>query len=363
VYSLGVILYELLVGDLPFGSQELRDAGQEAMLQKIRQQDPPRPSTKIKSLGESSKDSAVKRREEPQSLERHLRGELDWITMKALEKDRTRRYGSPSDLAADIQRHLHNQPVLAGPPSATYRARKFIRRHRFGVGVAVAAVALLIAFAATMTIQARRIAKERDRANREAETSKRVSEFMTNMFKVSDPGQARGTNITAREILDKASKEIETSLTQDPELQADLMDIMGIVYTRLGLYRNARPLLERSRDLRLRILGGKHSATLKSLSDLAWLSYQQGNYAEAEKLYRATLDVQSRVLGAENPDTLMTMDGLASTLDDDGHHAEAETLERKTLEIRRRALGSENLRTLDSMNNLAGILTNEGQYA
>jgi serine/threonine protein kinase/tetratricopeptide (TPR) repeat protein len=363
VYSLGVILYELLVGALPFGSRELREAGMEAMLQKITQQEPPRPSTKIKSLGESSKDSAVKRREEPDSLERHLRGELDWITMKALEKDRTRRYGSPSDLAADIQRHLHNQPVLAGPPSATYRARKFIRRHRFGVGVAVAAVALLIAFAATMTIQARRIAKERDRANREAETSKRVSEFMTNMFKVSDPGQARGTNITAREILDKASKEIETSLTQDPELQADLMDIMGIVYTRLGLYRNARPLLERSRDLRLRILGGKHSATLKSLSDLAWLSYQQGNYAEAEKLYRATLDVQSRVLGAENPDTLMTMDGLASTLDDDGHHAEAEMLERKTLEIRRRALGSENLRTLDSMNNLAGILTNEGQYA
>src|SRR6266849_6111754 len=136
VYSLGVILYELLVGALPFGSQELREAGMEAMLQKIRRQEPPRPSTKIKSLGESSKDSAVMRREEPESLARHLRGELVWITMKALEKDRTRRYGSPSDLAADIQRHLQDQPVLAGPPSAHYRASKFMRRHRFGVGVA-----------------------------------------------------------------------------------------------------------------------------------------------------------------------------------------------------------------------------------
>ena len=122
VYSLGVILYELLVGTLPFGSHELRDRREEAMLQKIREQEPTPPSTKIRSLGESSKDSAVKRGEEPASLQRHLRGELDWITMKALEKDRTRRYGSPSELAADIQRYLRHQPVLAGPPSATYRA-------------------------------------------------------------------------------------------------------------------------------------------------------------------------------------------------------------------------------------------------
>src|SRR5580704_18347768 len=153
------------------------------MLQKITQQAPLRPSTKLKSLDYSAKEQAGKRREEPQSLERHLRGELDWITIKALEKDRTQRYGSPSDLAADIQRHLQDQPVLAGPPSTSYRARKFIRRHRFGVGVAAAAVVLLIGFAASMALQARRIAKERDRASR-------IADFMAQMFTVSDPSEA-----------------------------------------------------------------------------------------------------------------------------------------------------------------------------
>lgn len=238
----------------------------EAMLQKICHEEPPRPSTKIRSLGESSKDSAIKRREEPESLERHLRGELDWIAMRALEKDRARRYGSPSELAADIQRYLQDQPVLAGPPSASYRAAKFVHRHRFGVGVAVAAVALLIAFATTMALQARRIAKERDRANREAETSKRVSEFITNMFKVSDPGQARGNSVTAREILDKASKDIRMGLSKDPEVRAQMMDVMGGVYDNLGLYPQAQSLFTDAVQIRRGVLGPENPETRSNIS-------------------------------------------------------------------------------------------------
>ena len=204
VYSLGIILYELLVGTLPFAAEQLRQNGVEAMLQKICHEEPPRPSTRLKSLGKSSTNSAANRREEPQTLERRLRGELDWITIKALEKDRNRRYGSPSELAADVDRYLRDQPVLAGAPSAAYRAGKFVKRHRLVVGVAALVLVLLLAFAVTMAFQARRIAKERDRANREAEASKRVSDFMANMFKVSDPGEARGNTVTAREILDHA---------------------------------------------------------------------------------------------------------------------------------------------------------------
>src|SRR5580704_15958007 len=137
VYSLGVILYQLLVGVLPFEVKALRAAGLEAILRVIREQEPPKPSTRIRSLGPASAETAEKRKEEPRSFARHVQGELDWITMKALEKDRTRRYGSPAELGADIGHYLRNEPVLAHLPSARYRANKFVRRHRFGVGAAV----------------------------------------------------------------------------------------------------------------------------------------------------------------------------------------------------------------------------------
>jgi eukaryotic-like serine/threonine-protein kinase len=373
-YSLGVILYELLVGALPFDVQDIAHVGREAMLRKISTQDPQRPSIRVRLLGDASKISAIHRQEEPRSLERHLRGELDWITLKALEKDRSRRYGSPAELAADIQRYLQDEPVLAGPPSAGYRASKFVSRHRFGVGVATAAVVLLLGFAVTTAFQARRIARERDRANREAEASKRVAEFMTSMFKVSDPSEARGNSVTAHEILDQASNQVAAGLDKDPELQAQMMDVMGTVYWNLGLNSRARPLLERAADIRLRVLGPEDPATLLSKHHLAVVLDTQGRFAEAEKLERETLDIRRRVLGTEHPDTLRTVNNLATTVEREGRGmpdgperearlAEAEKLERETLEISRRVLGMDHPNTLGSMSNLASTLDNEWRYA
>jgi serine/threonine protein kinase len=363
VYSLGVILYQLLVGVLPFEVKALRAAGLEAILRVIREQEPPKPSTRIRSLGPASAETAEKRKEEPRSFARHVQGELDWITMKALEKDRTRRYGSPAELGADIGHYLRNEPVLAHLPSARYRANKFVRRHRFGVGAAVTAAVLLIGFAVAMGVQARRIASERDRANRQAEAAQRVAEFMKGMFKVSDPSEARGNSITAREILDNGSKEIDTGLAKDPETQAQLMGVMGNVYVGLGLYPRAQPLLERTLDIRRRVHGPRNPETLQSADDLAWLLFQEGHYAEAEKLGRETLDIRRQVLGQEHRDTLASMRHLASALWKEGRYAEAEKMQRELLDIDRRVLGPEHRDTLATMNNLAATLKDGGRYA
>jgi serine/threonine protein kinase/tetratricopeptide (TPR) repeat protein len=356
VYSLGVILYQLLVGVLPFDAKALRAGGMEALLRAIREQEPPKPSTRIRSMGEASAASAEKRRVEPRSFARHLRGELDWITMKALEKDRTRRYGSPAELGADILRHLHNEPVAAHPPGAGYLASKYIRRHRLGVAAAMAGVLLLVGFAVTQAVALRRITRERDRADR-------ITAFMTNMFKVSDPSEARGNTVTAREILDKAAKEIDTGLSNDPQLQAKMMHTMAVTYDGLGLYSRAQPLLERALEIQRRTLGPRNPDTLKSMAELASVRASEGHYAESEKLIREILDTRRRVLGPEHPDTLSSMNDLAVALRGEGRYAEAENLERETLDIQRRVLGPDDRYTLISMSNLALTLMDEGQYA
>jgi serine/threonine protein kinase len=362
VYSLGIILYQLLVGMLPFEGQTARAGTLEAVLRIIREQEPPKPSTKIRSLGDNSNALAEKRREEPRQFARHLRGELDWITMKALEKDRARRYASPAELGADIQRHLSDEPVLAGPPSAMYRASKFVTRHRFGVISAGTVLLLLIIFAVAMALQARHIAKERDRANRQAQVAQRVADFMTNMFKVSDPSAARGNTITAREILDKASTQIETGLSTDPELRAQMMYVMGGVYENLGLYPRSQALLQQSLEIRQRVLGPENPDTLRSMHSLGWVLEREGHYKESEKLDRQTIAAEQRVLGPEHPNTLATTSTLAVVLRSEGHFAEAENLNRQTLEVERRVLGPENLSTLDTMHNLSGDLESEGKY-
>ncbi len=356
VYSLGVILYQLLVGVLPFDAKALRAAGMEALLRTIREQEPPKPSTRIRSMGEASAASAEKRRLEPRTFARHLRGELDWITMKALEKDRTRRYGSPAELGADIGRHLHNEPVAAHPPSAGYLASKYIRRHRLGVAAAATGMLLLVGFAITQAVELRRITRERDRADR-------ITAFMTNMFKVSDPSEARGNTVTAREILDKAAKEIDTGLSNDPQLQAKMMHTMAVTYDGLGLYSRAQPLLDRALEIQRQNLGPRNPDTLESMAELASVRASQGHYAESEKLIREILEIRRRVLGPEHPDTLNSMNDLAVALMDEGRYAEAEKLERETLDIQRRVLGPDDRYTLLSMSNLALALMDEGHYA
>jgi len=366
VYSLGVLLFELLTGHRLY-----RPAGQSLleMERLVCESEFEKPSAVInrkkeKATGEDEAQPAITPESvseqrgglHPAELQRQLRGDLDWITMKAVEKDPSRRYATVSELSADIGRYLTHEPVLARPASTTYRARKYVRRHPFGATVAVGLVLLLAGFAGTQFFQLRRITRERDRANR-------ITEFMEGMFKVSDPSEARGNTITAREILDKASRDVDTGVAQDPELQAQMMQVMGDVYKSLGLFPRAQLLFERSADTRRRVLGPENPETLRSMDDLAWILNQEGHAAEAEKLQRETVATRRRIFGLQHLDTLKSMSNLAWTLDREGHYAEAEKLDREVLDVRQRVLKTDDRQTVVSMNNLAATLGHEGHYA
>jgi eukaryotic-like serine/threonine-protein kinase len=407
VYSLGVLLYQLLTGELPFTSNDLRSSSYDELRRKLKEVEPPWPSTKLSTLGKGAEKSAENRRTDPVALRNQLEGDLDAITMKALEKERARRYGTPSELAADIRRHLRNEPVVARPPSTAYRLSKYIRRHRVGVTVAVGLVVLLVAFAVAMGIQAQRTAAERDRANRERVASDRVSAFLANMlinlkpealgtalWKDLHQGVAAGrraqgvpeakvnsalasldetlsvvnptetaVHVLDEQILRSAGKTVEKEMGSEPRIAGSLEGTLAQAYGNLGLYKQWEEHARRSVELRTRALGPEDPATLRSMMNLASAYDVQGRYAEAEKLNRETLEVRRRVLGPEHPDTLASMNNLAIVYREEQRLADAEKLYLETLQVKRRVLGPEHPDTLQSMNNLATLYYFQKRYA
>lgn len=348
IYALGVTLYLLLTGQHPAGP------GPHTPLDLIKSITEIEP--RLASQAAAAKDTAFskKRSGTPEKLDRLLRGDLDTILAKALKKNPIERYASVAALDEDLRRYLRQEPIAARPDTVSYRMGKYVRRHRVGVGIAMLLALLLVGFSVVQAIELRRITRERDRADR-------IADFMTSIFKVSNPGEHVGKSVTAREILDKASSDIETGLSKDPEVQARMMYEMGMAYLNLGLFSRAEALLGQSVKVASSAGEGESRETLKSAQKLAWTLYNEGRFAEAESQQRKLLNIDQRVLGPDDHDTVGVKGDLATTLSDEGNLGGAEKLQREVLEQQRRTLGPEAYFTVVSMNNLAVILTHEGQ--
>jgi eukaryotic-like serine/threonine-protein kinase len=361
IYSLGIIFYELLAGSPPL---QLRKTSLDQFLKKLREDDVPRPSTRIRAQGAAaSTEAARKRRTVPATLVRQIRGELDAIALKALEKDRSRRYASASDFAADIGRYLTNQPVEAVAPSFAYRARKFARRYRLGLITASAFALVLIVATAVSILQS-------IRARRQAAVAQAVNDFLQNDLLAQASAQAqveRGVkpdpNITVRTVLDRAAQRVNGKFATQPEVEVALRNTMASAYIDLGLYPEARKQLERALELGRRTLGTDNPATLTAVHDLGLVAGEQGSYGEAEALDRQALDGQRRVLGPKSLNTLRAMSNLATAYMKEGKFADAEKLYLQTLAIENEVLGPDNIDRVRSMNDLADIYMDEEKYA
>ncbi len=363
IYSLGVLLYELLTGRTPFDAGELMKSGLDAMRQTIREKEPLRPSTKLNHLtGDELTTTAKRRGSDAPRLINLLRGDLDWIVMKALEKDRTRRYETANGLAMDIERNLRNDPVEARPPSKFYRFQKLARRNKLTFAAAAAVFVALVAGATVSTWQAVRATQARQQAEA-------IARFIReDLFDQSTPDERAPESVRTAmaEVLQRATDKLDQNadIRRRPGLEATLRLDIGNTYYKLGFWNEAEVQMSRAVSLRQRALGRDHADTLVAQEALAWLLVGcLRKFDEGEKLSFETWQIRARVLGRSDTNTLDSMDTYATALTNQKKYDRAEPIYREILATREKLLGPMDKYTLISLGNLATCLSERGQYA
>ncbi len=363
VYVLGLLLFELLTGTR---AQEADGLSIPEIERIIVRTEVARPSEEVDPRQSPHADraaaAATARGTTPSRLRRALRGDLDRIVGVATRKDPARRYASADALAADLDRYLADQPILARDESAAYRIGKFVRRRWPAVAAALVFLVLLAIYAVTVTMQSRQVAAERDRARAAQATAEEVTAFLVRMFQASDPSETRGDTITAKELLATGVARVD-SLSAQPETQAQLLDVIGRVYQSLGRFGEARPLLDRALAIRRRVLGSRHAAVGDSLTHLGDLLILQGRLPEAATAVTEALAIHEATSGRESAAAAEDLGLLGAALASQNDRVKAKALLDEALAIRRRVLKPDDPAIAENLSALAFVASHTGDFA
>ncbi len=387
VYALGVILYELLTGSPPFTRQEFQTKAMAEVQRIIREDEPQKPSTRLSTTMDTLASVAATRSTEPKRLGSAVKGELDWIVMQALEKNRARRYASPGEMAADIGRHLAGMPVLAAPPSVAYRAIKFASRYR--LPLAAAGVLLILGAVGTVIYvrdiraeqrktlaalaeatqrkteaeQQRAIAQAKEaEARSQAAIAKAVGAFQTDMLASADPTKLLGDKVTVFQAISAAATELDQGkLADQPLVEASVRKTLGDTYYSLARYKEAEPQLRKALEIDRRLLPPAHDDTVRAINSLAWLMQALNRKAEAEPLYLESLELRKKTLFPTDERLATSIGNLANFYMASGKYGEAESLFRESLRISQLPPARPNLSLAIALGNVGEALRAQGK--
>ncbi len=363
VYSLGVLLYELLTGTKPFELKDVLGAGYEELLRHIKEVDPDKPSTRVSTLGKRVTQIATQRQMLPKGLSSAFRGDLDWIVLKAMEKERGRRYETAHALAQDLERHLRDEPVLAGPPSRAYRWRKYVRRHRLGVAAGAAivlslATGLVLAWLGYAAAKAQEHAATTSAADskRQAAKAQHVVALLDELLTSADPHEKKGRDYRVRDLLEDFDRKLAGQLTGEPEVEAVLSGTLGRSFLGLGMHERAARHLERAVALHGQAHGANSLEFAAALHDQANLLHDRSHFEEAEAVARRSLAIYRAPGRIETKETADVLSTLGDLLRHRGRFAEAEATCREAVEVARRAEGEDGMSVAVALAHLALVL-------